>query len=103
MIECHYASPAREKIVQMQKAGTSDQAIVTSFVANDGNKVLAEPPNEGFNILAVATPFIALGIGLALVAWFIRRYRKPNAVPVMSDEEVRKYQDQIDKEFSKLD
>lgn len=103
MIECHYASPARQKIVQMQKAGATDASIVNNFVEADGNKVLAEPPNEGFNMLAVATPIIALVLGVGLIWWFIRRYRKPNAVPTMTDDEVRKYQDQIDKEFSKLD
>lgn len=103
MLECHYSFPARQRIAKMQKEGGADAAIVAEFVKREGKKALAEPPNEGFGVLALATPVVAVGLGLGLIGWFLRRYRKPNVVPAMSDEEVRKYQDQIDKEFSKLD
>lgn len=103
MLECHYSLPARQRIAKMQQEAASDAVIIDEFVKREGKKALAEPPNEGFGIMALATPVLAIGAGLALIAWFLRRYRKPNAVPAMSDEEVQKYQDQIDKEFSKLD
>jgi cytochrome c-type biogenesis protein CcmH/NrfF len=103
MLECHYSLPARQRIAKMQKEGSADAVIIDEFVKREGKKALAEPPNEGFGIMALATPVLAIGAGLGLIAWFLRRYRKPNAVPVMTDEEVRQYQDQIDKEFSKLD
>jgi cytochrome c-type biogenesis protein CcmH len=103
MLECHYSLPARQRIAKMQKEGSADPVIIDEFVKREGKKSLAEPPNEGFGIMALATPVLAIGAGLGLIVWFLRRYRKPNAVPVMTDEEVQKYQDQIDKEFSKLD
>lgn len=103
MLECHYSLPARQRIAKMQKEGAADSVIIDDFVKREGKKALAEPPNEGFGIMALATPVLAVGLGLGLIVWFLRRYRKPNAVPTLSDEEVRQYQDQIDKEFSKLD
>lgn len=102
MLQCHYALPAREKIAAMQKEGQADQAIVDSFVKKEGVQALAVPPAEGFNVMAwVAPPAMTLA-GLGLIGWFIRRYRRPTE-PVASDDQVKKFQAQIDKEFSDIE
>ena len=103
MLECHYSLPARQTIAKLQKEGAADDKIIDGFVQREGKKALAEPPHEGFGIMAIAATVLAVAAGLGLILWFLRRYRQPGAVPAMTDEEVRQYQDQIDKEFSKLD
>lgn len=105
MLGCHYASPAREKIRAMQAAGASDQAIVDSFVKEHGLKALAVPPAEGFNFLAWAMPWIAIGMGLCAIYLWVRRFRRPAtaAAPEIDPESLARYREQIDKDLAKLD
>jgi cytochrome c-type biogenesis protein CcmH/NrfF len=104
MLACHYASPAREKIQRMQAEGKSDQEIVDHFVADEGIRALVVPPAEGFNLLAWVMPFAMIGIGLAAIWWFIKRYAKPaTASPDLDPRLLERYQAAIDKDLSKLD
>jgi cytochrome c-type biogenesis protein CcmH len=103
MLGCHYAQPAREKIAEMQKAGKSDEEIVAYFVQREGKRALAVPPTEGFDLLSWVMPFVAIGLGLAALTLYIRRFRKPAPVEELDASTVTRYQEQIDKEFSKLE
>ena len=104
MLECHYSLPARQKIAEMQKAGTGDQQIVDVFVKESGIAALAAPPMQGFNILAWTMPFVGIAIGLAVIAVWIKRFRKPKAtlqpVEVAVDDRYRK---RIEQEMADLD
>lgn len=103
MLECHYSLPAREKIGSMQKTGLSDDAIVDNFVKEGGLAALASPPTEGFHLLGWLMPFIAISLGLGVVAlWFkhsLRARSAPAPLPVID----RRYQDKIDKELQELE
>ena len=104
MLECHYAKPARERIQAMQVKSISDQAIVDDFVKSDGIKALVTPPAEGFNLLAWLMPFAMIGIGLAAIWWFIKRYSKaPAAAPNLDPKVLERYQDTIDDQVSKIE
>jgi cytochrome c-type biogenesis protein CcmH len=107
MLECHYAKPARVRIMEMQKAGLSDDAIVARFVSEEGKRALAVPPAEGFNLLAWVTPVAAILLGLAAVYWFIRRYyMKPaaaSALPEVDPSVLEHYNERIEKDLAKLD
>ncbi|MBL8233003.1 MAG: cytochrome c-type biogenesis protein CcmH [Bryobacterales bacterium] len=104
MLGCHYSSPAREKIAKMQAAGMSDQAIIDDFVKKEGLKALAVPPAEGFSLLGWVMPFVAIGIGLAAIYLFIKRFHKPAPVIAPVDSAVLdKYHEQIEKDLAKLD
>lgn len=101
MLGCHYTAPARAKITAMHKAGADDEAIVADFVKREGKKALAAPPAEGFGIMAwLAPPFMALA-GAGLIAWFIRRHRKP--APELNEGDVAKYQQAAERELSRFD
>lgn len=103
MIMCHYSNPAREKIAGMQKAGFSDQAIIDEFVKKEGIRALVAPPAEGFSLVGWLMPFIAIGIGLVMIWMFLRRFRKPAAVPEIDPGDFDRYRDRIDKDLAKLD
>ena len=75
----------RELIRQKLAAGASDQEIMDYFVAQYGQRVLAQPPARGFNLLVWIIPLAALIAGAAalfvvLHAWSGHRAR-PAAVP----------------------
>jgi cytochrome c-type biogenesis protein CcmH/NrfF len=105
MIGCHYASPARERIGQMQAEGKTDEQILEVFVAENGTQALSAPPNEGFNALSWWMPAIATVLGAFAVIGFIRRSRKSEtAHPHETDSAVLdRYKDEIEKDTEKLD
>jgi cytochrome c-type biogenesis protein CcmH len=105
MLECHYSLPAREKIAEMQKAGSSDQQIVDSFVQERGLAALAAPPAEGFHLLGWIMPFIAIGLGLAGILLYMNRFRKPMPATSPSDQAIvdEKYRKRIEQEMAELD
>lgn len=72
---CALCRTNRTKIYQMEQAGMSDQQIIDRFVAESGPEIVVIPPGVG----GVLGPFIALGLGLVVVLYTIRRYmlKKP--------------------------
>lgn len=105
MLQCHFSEPAREKLLTMVNAGMSDAAILDAFVKENGPRVLMKPPAEGFNLVGWVMPFVALAIGLVIVWWFIRRFRKPLAAtgPAPDSALLARYQERIDKDLDNLD
>jgi cytochrome c-type biogenesis protein CcmH len=104
MLECHYSLPAREKIAGMQKAGQSDQQIVDAFVQEHGIVALAAPPMQGFNLLGWIMPFIVLGVGLAAIALWMKRFRRPKpAVANIDAQAYERYRKRIEQETAELE
>ena len=105
MLECHYSKPAKARIAALLVAGSSGQAIIDGFVKEYGNRALAAPPAEGFNLLAWVMPFAAIAAGLGIIWLFIRRFRRPLAVAGMpaDAETLSRYQERIDKDLEKFD
>jgi cytochrome c-type biogenesis protein CcmH/NrfF len=106
MLECHYSKPARVKIATLQAGGTSDDAIVDSFVQERGLQALSSPPTTGFSFLAWIMPFVALGLGLGAIFLFIQRVHPRRATanaPEVDADLMRRYQATIEKESAKLD
>ncbi len=106
MLQCHFALPARQKLLEMVNAGESDQAIFAAFVQQYGQRVLLKPPAEGFNLVGWLMPFAAIAAGLAFVWWLIGRFRKPLATaggPQLDDAALALYRDRIDRDLEKLD
>lgn len=105
MLACHYSSPAREQIASMQKQGSSDQAIIDSFVKKVGLAALAVPPAEGFNLLGWLMPFAALALGLAGIGVYMKRFRRPAATSSPTNDPVidEKYRKRIETELAELE
>jgi len=106
MLGCHYATPRREAIARMLAEGKSDSQIVDATVKEQGIQALVTPPAEGFNILAWVMPFVAIGLGLLAITYFIRRMSAKRAAaeaPDLPRELLDKYHDQIEKETSRLE
>jgi len=76
------AARLREFIRGRIAAGDTKSEIKGALVAQFGQRVLAAPPREGFNLLAWVLPFVALGVGavvLGLLAWRWSRRRREEA------------------------
>jgi len=105
MLQCHYSEPAREKIAKLQAQGTSDEGVIQSFIQEQGLSALASPPTTGFSLLGWIMPFIGLGIGLAVVAVWMKRSRGPHlaSAPAAQSHVDERYRERIEKEMTELD
>ncbi len=90
--DCGTAEQMRGEIRDLTGQGKSKQDILNYYVGKYGEKVLAAPVAQGFNLSAYITPFAAiLGgaaiIGLIVRQWIVRtRTAAPAPVPVTVTE-----------------
>jgi cytochrome c-type biogenesis protein CcmH len=105
-----HQSPAADEIKQavrrMLSDGQTRQHILDSYVAQYGERILAEPPARGFNLLLYVAPWVFLAASVWLVVVVVRKLRAPAAAPAaeapaatVSDDEAER----IDDELRKMD
>lgn len=106
---CGFAIPARQYIAELIKEGKKKEEIIDIFVKRYGQKALAAPKKEGFNILGYILPFIAL-IGAAffisrvIKSWTSRGMREEEKVLEHLPEDAGSELDKkIEEELKKLD
>lgn len=102
--DCHVCRQAKAKIFAMQAAGKSDGQIVDAFVQENGSDVLAIRPGP----MGVIGPWGALGLGVILVIFLIRRFSAQKPAPAPADagidsEALDRYHERIEKDLAKLE
>ncbi len=107
MLGCAGKHAPTVDIRNLVEAGVPPEAIVEQMIAKYGSASRTEPRTEGFGLLGWAMPFVAVLLGLAaapVVAWRWRMKHKPSepAKP-LSEEELRRYRDQIDGDMASMD
>ena len=100
---CRTCWDNKKKILKMQQAGMSDQAILDQFAQENGRSILSIQPG----ILGSLTFYSAAFVGLIAVILLIRRYRRPSApaagAPEVDQAVLDRYHGQIEQEVEKLD
>ena len=107
---CDVAGQMRTRINEKLAAGDTKQQIVQYMVTQYGEKILASPPKQGFNLTAWITPFAAvLGGGVFLYfllrTWLFNKNAPEETVALaypVSDEERSRYREAFEKEFGKF-
>lgn len=72
----------RAQIRDQLSEGWTDQQIIDYFVAQYGQRVLAEPQRKGFTSLVWFLPLIVVLVGLAVVYELLKNWRKQKPEPV---------------------
>jgi cytochrome c-type biogenesis protein CcmH len=106
-----HSSPASDEIKtnirKLLAEGKTQQQILDAYVAEYGDRILAEPPAHGFSAALYVLPWVFLAGSIGLVVVVIRRLRTPGqavpafetgAAPIDEAEAER-----IDDELRKLD
>jgi cytochrome c-type biogenesis protein CcmH/NrfF len=106
-----HSSPASDEIKtnirKLLAEGKTQQQILDAYVAEYGDRILAEPPARGFSAALYVLPWVFLAGSIGLVVVVIRRLRTPapavaaaaqGAAPVNEAEAER-----IDDELRRLD
>ena len=102
------ADAQRRQIRRLIAQGKSEQQIKDALVAQYGDRVLALPTDDGFNLAVYLVPVGIVALGLALLALMLPRWRSeararaaaPAAVvPAQSAEDLRR----LDEELARRD
>ncbi len=96
MQNCGSATPMRAEIRERLLKGESVQAIVDSFVARYGKKVLSAPTMQGFDLTAWVMPFLFFCLGIIAVGWIVARMVHPSP---QSEETATDVDPRIDREL----
>jgi len=106
MLHCSFREEVNPQIQDGLEEGLAPTRIVEVLRAKYGAVLRTMPQAEGFGLVGWAMPFFALGIGLAIVPFVVRRLRKsqpdePQEIAVDAAA-VKRYTDQIDKDLDDL-
>jgi cytochrome c-type biogenesis protein CcmH len=78
-----HQSPASDEIKKnirvMLAAGQTSQQILDAYVAQYGDRILAEPPARGFSASLYVLPWLFLAGSIGLVVFIVRRLRTPTS------------------------
>jgi len=93
LLECNHVGCPDSDSMRAQLAagishGDSDDTILRRFVETYGATVLAAPTKKGFDLVAWFMPFVALGLGIVLVIYFVRRWRGRRLQPAFAAPDI---------------
>jgi cytochrome c-type biogenesis protein CcmH len=74
-VGCQVSEKMRGQVAAGIQSGSSDEAILQSFVEQFGPTVLAAPTKTGFNRLAWITPWAIFALGLFAAVMFVRKWQ----------------------------
>jgi len=100
------ANRIRQFISARIAAGDTESEIKAKLVAQFGPAILAEPSKHGLNLQAWVLPFVALGVGAAVLAWLAWRWsrgRSPSAAPAGSPPTDPELERRVDEELARFD
>jgi cytochrome c-type biogenesis protein CcmH/NrfF len=81
---CGHADEMRAEIRILIDEGNNEEEVIQILIQRYGERILAEPKAEGFNLAAYVTPFLALLFGSGLLITLIRRWKR-NSSEVVED------------------
>ena len=82
-LQCGSGIPLKQEVATFVSQGLARDEILVRFRDKYGEKILAAPTTEGFNLTAWVLPFVVLAFGLGLVGLTVRRWtgREATATP----------------------
>lgn len=98
------ADAQRRQIRRLIAQGKSEQQIKNVLVAQYGDRVLALPKDDGFNLAVYLVPIAAVAVALALLAFALPRWRRETraraaapaaAAPTVSAEDMRRLDEDL--------
>lgn len=72
---CPTAKAMMKDVDEHIAKGETDEQIIQAFVNQYGAIIYVEPPKHGFGLVAWILPFFYTACGLAVVVFFIRKWR----------------------------
>ncbi|MDP2726505.1 MAG: cytochrome c-type biogenesis protein CcmH [Dehalococcoidia bacterium] len=102
-MQCDIGDQMVALISQKVKNGETREEIIAYFVGQYGEKVLASPTKEGFNLTAWIMPFFAVAVGGAVVYFVLRNWLDNHRLQVEAEPaapaDLGSYGERIDREL----
>ncbi|MGH7819126.1 MAG: cytochrome c-type biogenesis protein CcmH [Candidatus Binatia bacterium] len=73
-LSCPSGIPLRQEVAALVGDGLGRGDILLRFRDKYGEKILAAPTTEGFNLVAWVLPFLLVGAGVVVVVGVVRRW-----------------------------
>lgn len=101
----HGHSELEQEIQSMVEAGQTKDQIMNHYVRLYGERILAVPVAQGFNIMAWLAPIIIAIIGITFLALYLKSSKSKSLVMgrTTNRDEPIPYDKQIEKELKELD
>jgi cytochrome c-type biogenesis protein CcmH len=110
---CSESRAVSKQVATLLQNGKGKPEVLQAMVAQYGEKILAAPTKEGFNLMAWILPFVALAVGGLIVAKIISRWKQqtplqtPAMAPVANNKEEKTasdpYQERLERELREYD
>jgi cytochrome c-type biogenesis protein CcmH/NrfF len=104
--DAHGSAIAQQMRAQIRDAlaqKKSEREILQAYVAEYGERILAKPTKQGFNLLAWILPFAALLIGGWILWQFLHRHAEPAKAPVTATDPNDPYAQRMERELDEFD
>ncbi len=107
MLNCHFRDPVLQDIRAGLDEGQADEAVLEGVYAKYGSETRVQPRNQGFGMVAWIAPFVSLLVGLALIPWVIRKWRRSSDARSrgsdVPEEVVERYRTEIEGDLEDLE
>jgi len=103
-VGCPYSSHMRDELVAAVARGADDSGVLQWFVQTYGTTVLVVPTTTGFNQVAWIMPYLALVLGIVLVALLVWVWKGRPALAgagtaaAVPGGELERFRDQVHRE-----
>jgi cytochrome c-type biogenesis protein CcmH/NrfF len=76
MLRCSFRESVNPEIREALTAGVAPAAVVEQMIAKFGSELRTEPLPEGFGLFGWAMPFAVLAMGLLIVPFVVKRWKR---------------------------
>ena len=99
----HGNKEMENNIAQMVSSGKSREEIISFYTEQYGERVLAIPKKEGFNMLAWIAPMLIGVLGISIITIYINSKNEKIPTTSIKDDEKIPFNEKIETELQSLD
>ena len=99
----HGNKEMENNIAQMVSSGKSRKEIISFYTEQYGERVLAIPKKEGFNMLAWIAPMLIGVLGISIITIYVNSKNEEIRTTSIKDDEKIPFNEKIETELQSLD
>tara|TARA_X000001036_G_scaffold130360_1_gene123230 strand:+ start:700 stop:1131 length:432 start_codon:yes stop_codon:yes gene_type:complete len=99
----HGNKEMENNIAQMVSSGKSRKEIISFYTEQYGERVLAIPKKEGFNMLAWIAPMLIGVLGISIITIYVNSKNEEIQTTSIKDDEKIPFNEKIETELQSLD